>query len=94
MNQSTGGDVYAAGHDRVIHELSPEGRRPLCGADAIADSAHRDLLQRGGELSAKLGVTGSPTLLFFKGGREAGERLSGDEIKRTALKSGVEALLV
>jgi hypothetical protein len=36
------GDVYAAGHDRVIHELSPEGSRPFCGADTIADSAHRD----------------------------------------------------
>ncbi len=52
------------------------------------------ILQGGGALSAKLGVTGSPTLVFFKGGKEAGERLSGDDVKRTALKSGVEALLV
>lgn len=52
------------------------------------------VLQRGSAVSAKLGVTGSPTLVFFKGGKEAGARLSGDDIKRTALKAGVEALLV
>jgi thiol-disulfide isomerase/thioredoxin len=45
------------------------------------------------ELSAKLGVTGSPTLVFFKGGKESGQRLSGDDIKRTDLKAQVEALL-
>jgi thioredoxin-like negative regulator of GroEL len=45
------------------------------------------------ELAGKLGVTGSPTVVFFKGGQEFGERLSGDDIKRTALKAGVEALL-
>jgi thioredoxin len=52
------------------------------------------VLHRGSQLSAKLGVMATPTLVFFKGGKEAGERLSGDEIKRTALKAGVEALLV
>jgi len=45
------------------------------------------------ELAVKLGVTGSPTLLFYKGGREVGERLGGEEIKRTAIKALVEALL-
>jgi thiol-disulfide isomerase/thioredoxin len=45
------------------------------------------------ELAAKLGVTGSPTLLFFKGGREVGSRMSGEDIKRSALKAAVEALL-
>ena len=44
-------------------------------------------------LAKKLNVTVSPTLLFFKGGKELGERLSGDDIKRTALKASVEALL-
>jgi thiol-disulfide isomerase/thioredoxin len=44
------------------------------------------------ELAQKLGVTGSPTLLFFKNGREVGERLSG-EIKRTELKRAVEQLV-
>jgi len=45
------------------------------------------------ELAVKLGVTGSPTLLFYKGGREVGERMGGEEIKRTAIKAQVEALL-
>jgi thiol-disulfide isomerase/thioredoxin len=46
------------------------------------------------ELAQRLGVTGSPTLVFFdRGGVERGERLSGEEIKRTAIKAQVEALL-
>jgi thiol-disulfide isomerase/thioredoxin len=45
------------------------------------------------DLASKLGVSGSPTLVFFKGGSEVGERLSGDEIKRTAIKAQVESLL-
>jgi thioredoxin-like negative regulator of GroEL len=53
----------------------------------------RILRQGSGGLSARLGVTGSPTVVFFKGGKEAGERLSGDPIERTVLKSRVEALL-
>jgi thioredoxin-like negative regulator of GroEL len=51
------------------------------------------LRQGNAELAATLGVTGNPTLVFFKGGKELGERLSGDDIKRTALKAQVEALL-
>jgi len=45
------------------------------------------------ELAARLGVTGSPTLLFFRGGLEHGERMSGEEIKRTAIKAQVEAIV-
>jgi thioredoxin-like negative regulator of GroEL len=45
------------------------------------------------ELAAKLGVTGSPTLVFFKGGVEVGDRMSGEEIKKTALKAQVESLV-
>ena len=45
------------------------------------------------ELATSLGVTGSPTLLFFRGGSEVGERMTGEEIKKTALKAQVEALL-
>jgi len=45
------------------------------------------------DLAAKLGVTAAPTLVFFKGGKELGERLSGEEILRTAIKARVEALL-
>jgi thioredoxin-like negative regulator of GroEL len=44
-------------------------------------------------LAARLGVASAPTLVFFKNGKELGERLSGDEILRTALKARVEALL-
>jgi thiol-disulfide isomerase/thioredoxin len=45
------------------------------------------------DLATKLGVTGSPTLLFFKGGTEVGERMSGEEIKRTGIKAQVEAMI-
>ena len=45
------------------------------------------------DLASRLGVTGSPTLVFFRDGAETGERMSGEEIKRTAIKAQVEALL-
>ena len=45
------------------------------------------------ELATRLGVTGSPTLVFFKAGREVGERMTGEDIKKTALKAQVEALV-
>jgi thiol-disulfide isomerase/thioredoxin len=45
------------------------------------------------DLASRLGVTGSPTLIFFKGGVELGERMSGDDIKRSAIKAQVESLL-
>ena len=44
-------------------------------------------------LAKQLNVTASPTLVFLKGGKELGERLTGDDIKRTSLKASVEALL-
>jgi len=44
-------------------------------------------------LAEKLGVTEVPTLLFFKAGKELGDRLKGQAIQRTALKAAVEALL-
>ncbi len=44
-------------------------------------------------LAAKLGVTASPTLVFFVAGKEAAQRMTGDEIKRTELKARVEAML-
>ncbi len=43
------------------------------------------------DLATKLGVTGSPTVLFFKHGQEQGRRLTG-EIKRSELKAAVESL--
>jgi thioredoxin len=45
------------------------------------------------ELATKLGVSGSPTLIFFAGDREVGARMSGEDIKRSALKAAVEAML-
>jgi thiol-disulfide isomerase/thioredoxin len=45
------------------------------------------------DLASRLGVTGSPTLIFFKGGTELGERMSGDDIKRTVIKAQVESLV-
>lgn len=44
-------------------------------------------------LASTLGVSASPTVLFLSGGKETGERLTGDEIKRTDLKARAEALL-
>jgi thiol-disulfide isomerase/thioredoxin len=44
------------------------------------------------ELATKLGVTGSPTLVFFKGGQEKGDRLTG-EIERSAIKAALENLI-
>lgn len=43
-------------------------------------------------LATKLGVSSSPTLIFFKDGKEAGERLTGD-IQRSAIKATLESLL-
>jgi thiol-disulfide isomerase/thioredoxin len=46
------------------------------------------------ELAQQLGVTGSPTLVFFdRAGHEQGQRLGGEDIKRSAIKAQVEALL-
>jgi thioredoxin-like negative regulator of GroEL len=45
------------------------------------------------ELAGRLGVTASPTIVFLHGGKEKGERLSGEDIKRTDLKARVEAML-
>ena len=45
------------------------------------------------ELARRLGVTGSPTLVFYRNGAEVGTRLSGEDIKRSAIKAQIEALL-
>ncbi len=64
-------------------------------AEAFAGRARFLKIFRQGnrDLATRLGVTGSPTLVFFKGGLEVGERMTGEEIKRTALKARVEALV-
>jgi thiol-disulfide isomerase/thioredoxin len=64
-------------------------------AEAYAGRARFVKIFRQGnrELAARLGVTGSPTLVFYKGGKEVGERMTGEEIKKSALKAQLEALL-
>lgn len=64
-------------------------------AEAFAGRARFLKIFRQGnrELAAKLGVTGSPTLVFYRGGKETGERMTGEEIKKTAIKAQVEAML-
>ncbi len=95
-------EVLAAGGPVVLDFFSTEC--PPCEAlapkyDAVAEQfAGRvrflKIFRQGNrDLAVKLGVTGSPTLLFFKGGREVGSRMSGEDIKRSALKAAVEALL-
>lgn len=44
------------------------------------------------DLAAQLSVSSSPTLIFFKNGKEVGSRLMGD-IKRSELKQAVEGML-
>ncbi|MBE7437149.1 MAG: FAD-dependent oxidoreductase [Spirochaetales bacterium] len=44
------------------------------------------------ELALKLGVTSSPTLLFYKGGREVGQRLIAG-IKKQAIVTEIQSLL-
>jgi thioredoxin 1 len=53
----------------------------------------RILKQKSPGLCDKLKVTEAPTLVFFKGGKEFGERLKGAAIERKALKAQVEAML-
>ncbi len=48
--------------------------------------------QQNRELAQRLGVSGSPTVIFFRGGAEVGERLTG-EIKRSELKQALERLV-
>ncbi len=95
-------EVLAAREPVVLDFFSTEC--PPCEAlapkyDAVADQfagkvRFLKIFRQGNrDLAQKLGVTGSPTVLFFKGGREVGVRMSGEDIKRSALKAAVEALL-
>jgi thiol-disulfide isomerase/thioredoxin len=45
------------------------------------------------ELATELGVLGSPTLLFFRGGVEVAPRHTGGQIGRGAIVKAVEALI-
>ena len=66
-----------------------EGAAELYGDDIRFIKIFR---QGNRELATKLGVSGSPTLVFFKGGQESGERLTGD-IQRSQVKVALDALL-
>jgi len=94
--------VLAAKEPVVLDFYSTEC--PPCEAlapkfDSVADAYagkvrfYKIFRQGNRELAAKLGVTGSPTLVFYRGGQETGERMTGEEIKKTAIKAQVEALL-
>lgn len=94
-------EVLGAAIPVVVDFFSTEC--PPCEAlapkyEAVADQfagrvAFLKIFRQGSrELATKLNVTGSPTLLFFKNGQEQGQRLTG-EIKRSEIKSAVEALL-
>lgn len=94
-------EVVAAGVPVVLDFFSTEC--PPCEAlapklEAVAEqfagrARFLKIFRQGNrELATRLGVTGSPTLLFFEAGREVGARMSGEDIKRTALKAAVEAM--
>ncbi len=98
-----GREVKEAGVPVVVDFYSTEC--PPCAAlapkfDAVAEQFAgkarfvRIFRQGNRELAVSLGVTGSPTLLFFdRHGQEQGERMGGEEIKRSAIKAQVEALV-
>ena len=65
-------------------------------ADQFAGKArfYKIFRQANRDLAQQLGVTGSPTLVFFdRAGQEQGTRLGGEDIKRSAIKAQVEALV-
>jgi thiol-disulfide isomerase/thioredoxin len=84
-------DFYAT-DSKACEALAP---RLAAVAEKYAGKVRFMKIQRGAsaELAGKLGVTASPTVLFLQGGKEKGERLTGEEIQRTALKARVEGLL-
>ena len=84
-------DFYAAGSP-ACEALAP---RLAAVAEKYAGKVRFLKVQTGrnAALAARLGVTASPTVLFLQGGQETGERLTGEEILRTALKARVEGLL-
>jgi thiol-disulfide isomerase/thioredoxin len=45
------------------------------------------------ELATDLGVLGSPTLVFFRGGEEVGSRMTGGAIRPADLKRQLDELL-
>jgi len=84
-------DFYGADSE-ACQALAP---RLAAVAEKYAGKVRFLRIQQGSnaELAAKVGVTAAPTLLFLRGGQEQGERLTGAEIQRTAIKARVEAML-
>jgi thioredoxin-like negative regulator of GroEL len=84
-------DFYAAG-SKACETLAP---RLAAVAEKYAGKVRFLKIQRSAnaELAARFGVTAEPTVLFLKGGKEQGERLSGEKIPRAAIKARVDALL-
>ena len=66
-----------------------EGLSMLYGDDIVFVKIFR---QENRELAEKLGVTGSPTVLFYKNGERTGDTLTGG-IKRKDLMRNLDALL-
>jgi len=95
--------VLGAGQPVVLDFFSTEC--PPCEAlapkfEAVADQFagkarfYKIFRQGNRDLAQQLGVTGSPTLVFFdRAGQEQGTRLGGEDIKRSAIKAQVEALV-
>lgn len=84
-------DFYGA-DSKACQDLAP---RLAAVAEKFAGKVRFLKVLRSGnaQLAAKLGVTATPTLVFLAGGKEKGERLSGEDIKRTDVKARVEAML-
>ncbi len=84
-------DFYGA-DSKACTDLAP---RLAAVAEKFAGKVRFLKVLRSGnaQLATKLGVTATPTLVFLAGGTEKGERLSGEDIKRTDVKARVEAML-
>ena len=84
-------DFYAA-DSKPCEALSP---RLAAVAETFAGKVRFLKMLRAGNaaVAARLGVTAAPTVVFLQGGAEKGERLTGDDIKRTDIKARVEAML-
>lgn len=84
-------DFYGA-DSKACAELAP---RLAAVAEKFAGKVRFLKVLRSGNarLATKLGVTATPTLVFLAGGEEKGERLSGEDIKRTDVKARVEAMI-
>lgn len=84
-------DFYGTG-SKACEDLAP---RFAAVAEKFAGKVRflKVLRSANAQLAATFGVTATPTLVFLSAGKEKGERLSGEDIKRTDVKARVEAML-